>query len=1039
MPNQPQPPDPDSPKPHPHHPPTTDATTTTATTAPPRLATPPPSSSAPCNDQSTPHHNHQDRPPSATAPEQIAAPATHVDDEAGMGNKASTAHAVGGSGEVSAEVREELQQQQGGEMEVEEPLLPLRPPFLPFGAGGEEDVVMEDVGGGEGLGEVENAGGRRGVGAEERSGDEVEFVEERPKETGKKGSSGGPDMQIMGVRSSRLKIVPPPMKTTPRTNIRQKNPWTVESRSGTGWPVEKKDPRQQQEPMSPMRGMGVVAENSGSAERGRTGLRAVESASTASSTPVGSRAVTPVPSNRPAKRPREPSVPSTSRQVEKKVMLDDPRLALLDKALPRTKDFVPMLERLLEDAKTQNRDIHDYKTRVSLLQAEKNRKQKIIDSFNSGNAVSIELQAQSDKFASLLQRKTEQLGRKDEELAEMSQKRTEWKKRYLELKKDAEAEGKSVGRLGSAKDRLQEKVESLEETARSLSNDKKAMSKEFTAKRNEAESLNRKLGSTEKKLEKAKKKIADLEEDVEGWKEELSNSQKILKEERSERKKEHSGLNQEIKELNREDKKKGGTIEVLRKKLNDTEARLKNAKDKKGYCDLCGNRVFQLFLHFAFQFCEDYQHDKSTSPAQLQNIIEMAQKKFSELSDMRNKGKNHVLRNPRLYEIKDEAPKASTINNSGLVAEAAKDGLCEMCSNDEVAKALYWVVEACQNPENSEFWHPELVRHMYAWHDSFPKIVERCEAGCQLVRPANQSTDEETEEEQAEGNNDEVHMEAEDPVKSKMPHEEYYILLVRVQQTLQVFADLNMPLLELGGAYKDFKGKVDKRKEDGASKFSFQDRLDGGKLLLEERVKYWADMTDDRRVESGESVDHTPMSVKPPANLVKLLKELEEKKNELAGVLARAAESRESRASFDQFMGEVEDSAYTSLAEEYGVPFSHTGVPLVRQKLSHLPTQIQATPERPRLQHTQPEQKVDDEKRDGEDGAGFSRATSLGSSSMKGVCSPQKCSSPLLQELTDGMAKEIDCDYDGTQPRDEEFNGSQQTIGLLRRLGGVSE
>ncbi|KAF4312006.1 hypothetical protein GTA08_BOTSDO12107 [Botryosphaeria dothidea] len=975
MPNQPQPPDPDPPKRHPHHPATTDAVITTALPSP---ATPPPSSSAPRNDQPTPHHNHQDRPPSATAPEQIAAPATHVDDEAGMGNKASTARAIGGSRDASAEVREE-RQQRGEEMEGEEPLIPLRPPFLPFGAGGEEgDVLVEGGGGGERVGGGENAGGRRGAGAEERSGDEVEFVEERPKEAGKKSSSGGPDVQIMGVRNARLRTAA--TTTTPRTNIRQKNPWTVESRSGVGWKKKKKDPRRQQEKMSTMRGMGIVFEDSGSAERGGAVSRAVDSASTASSTPVGSRAVTPVPSNRPAKRPREPSVPSASGPLEKKVMLDDPRLALLDKALPRTKDFVPTLERLLEDAKTQNRDIHDYKTRVSLLQAENNRKQKIIDSFNSGNAVSVELQAQSDKFASLLQRKTEQLGKKDEELAEMSRKRTEWKKQYLELKKGAEAEWKSVGRLGSVKDRLQEKVESLEETARSLSNDKKAMSKEYTAKRNEAESLNRKLGSTEKKLEKAKKKIADLEEDVEGWKEELSNSQKILKEERSERKKEHSGLNQEIKELNREDKKKGGTIEVLRKKLNDTEARLKNAKDKKGYCDLCGNMVFHLFLHFAFQFCEDYQHDNSTSPAQLQKIIEMAQKKFSELSDLRNKGKNHVLRNPRLYEIKDEPPKASTVNNSGLVAEAAKDGLCEMCSNDEVAKALYWVVEACQNPENSEFWHPELVRHMYAWHDSFPKIVERCEAGCQLVRPANQNTDEETEEEQAEGNNDEVHMEAEEPVKSKVPHEEYYILLLRVQQTLQVFADLNMPLLELGGAYKDFKGKVDKRKEDGGGKFGFQDRLDGGKLLLEERVKCWADMTDDRRVESGERVDHTPMSVKPPANLVKLLKELEQKKNELAGVLARAAESREGRASFDQFMGEVKDPACTSLAEKYGVPCSHTGVPLVRQKLSHLPTQIQATPERPRLQHTQPEQKVDDEKRDGEDGAGFSRATSLGSS-----------------------------------------------------------
>lgn len=58
---------------------------------------------------------------------------------------------------------------------------------------------------------------------------------------------------------------------------------------------------------------------------------------------------------------------------------------------------------------------------------------------------------------------------------------------------------------------------------------------------------------------------------------------------------------------------------------------------------------------------------------------------------------------------------------------------------------------------------------------------------------------------------------------------------------------------------------------------------------------------------------------------------------------------------------------------------------------------------------------------------------------MKGVCSPQKCSSPLLQELTDGVAKEIDCDHDGTQPTDKEFDGSQQTIGFLRRLGGVSE
>ncbi|EKG15230.1 hypothetical protein MPH_07564 [Macrophomina phaseolina MS6] len=780
----------------------------------------------------------------------------------------------------------------------------------------------------------------------------------------------------------------------------------------------------------------------------------------ASSTPVVSRTATRASNDQTAKRLRPSSASSTPGPAEKKRRTGEPGLELLNAAPERTRDLVPSLEKILEEAKAQREQIHDYKTRMRLYESKVRAMQRVIDDYASGNEVNDELQAQAEKFANQLRKKAEQLEKKDGELAASFNEKTSLKKTVSVLMKQLDAEKKKSGELERVNDKLEERVKSFGDEVAELSIRRKELSKNFTEKKNEVESLRKRLETAEKRLKKAQEDIAAAHEQTEQCRQKIKEAVKPGKAAVQALEKQAGELKKEIKKLSKEDTERGKQIATLEKKVKTVEERLKMAREKKGACDICGNLTFHILLQLLSHFLEEQEPSGAASLVALKDWFEHCLKKFPEFGNFQQRGKDWLLSHPdRLASLGGGSRQEAPENRSAPEADLTRDENCAMCSNEEVAKVVYWAVQACQDPENSAFWHSELFQHIHAWHDSYANLIHVCQAGENLVQADIQRKQKEAAQRQGDTSNDEVDQEeVEEALTSKTPQEEYYIFLFRAQQILKLFAERDMHLLEFGGAFKDLKAKIDTRKKDGVSKWDFQDRLDAGRMLLEERIKFWAETPGDHGVESGESTDCTAISVELPAKLVAMMKDLEDKtkevqektrevnekkrelearKEEAAKVRARAAEAHEDCASFSQFTKQVQDFTTLPLQKRYGIPRTVTGAPLIRRDTCHPPTQIQSTFMGFLTKDTHAEEHVGVDQGVANEAQRLSCAESLESCAMKGVCNPDECPSPISEEMADSTAKDIGCDHDGTQPTDDEFGLSQQTKESLLHSGGI--
>ncbi|KKY28490.1 putative phenylacetyl- ligase [Diplodia seriata] len=603
------------------------------------------------------------------------------------------------------------------------------------------------------------------------------------------------------------------------------------------------------------------------------------------------------------------------------------------------------VEKLLVEASTQDAELEGWKARCRELEKTVRDQRTILDTYRDddddeggGGGASDE---NYGRVAGQLERKNAKLERQSELVGRLSADKAALKKAVTELKNEVARLNKKVEQGGEREDALEVKIEAMRKEGKEILAEKKEVSKELTARKREVESLKKKLQTSEKKVKKIEENLAATQEESNEWKEKSHKAFKAGKTEVTANKKMIAELTREVQQREKEVAAEGKTIERLENNLELMNKRLQKAKDKRTPCELCTNQMWAAALHLTLQACEDRDDGRDVSLSVLHRTIKDVAKKFPEIERNREAGRNFITKVPHYFEQKP-APDESSDNHASASGEAAlSGGLCAMCSNEEVIQALYWVIEACQYPEQSSWWHPELTKHMYAWHSAYSGLIERCLAGCNAVRPIDMSDDEDENEQQNDGDEEPyppLEKTMEEKIREKYYH--YYVLLVRVQQTVQVFEDAGMPLAELGGAYKNLKAELDRRKENGTSLSAMQDRLDLGQAYLEEQVAYWAK---DRSVVSGDTIDYTPLAVGLPEKLQALREELEEKKREVSGILARASDAQADAKEgipYAQFKSEMETFA-DPLRERYGAPEMLPGIPVKRPDWILPPTDMQ--------------------------------------------------------------------------------------------------
>ncbi|KAL0258059.1 hypothetical protein SLS55_007230 [Diplodia seriata] len=776
---------------------------------------------------------------------------------------------------------------------------------------------------------------------------------------------------------------------------------------------------------------------------GITGKKRDWAVVSASASASASSSASPSASCSPSASPGPPG--GARRPVEKRQKVDRDRgqtaIAQPPPAPPAQtiagRGLIPRIQKLLVEATTQDTELQGWKARCRELEKTVRDQRTILDTYRDdddegGGGASDE---NYGRVAGQLERKNAKLERQGELVSRLSGDKAALKKVVTELKSDVAKLSKKVEQGGEREDALEVKIEGMKKEGRDISAEKKDVSKELTARKREVESLKKKLQTSEKKVKKIEENLAATQVESDEWKEKFHKAFKAGKTEVTANKKMIAELTKKVQQREKEVAAEGKTIEKLENNLEFMNKRLQKAKDKRTPCELCTNQMWAAALHLTLQACEDREDDdRDVSLSVLHRTIKDLAKKFPEIERNREVGRAFITKVPHYFE-QEPAPDESSGNHAPASGEAAlSGGLCAMCSNEEVIQALYWVIEACQYPEQSSWWHPELTKHMYAWHSAYSGLIERCLAGCNAVRPIDMSDDEDENEQQNDGD-EEPHPPPEKTMEEKIREKyyHYYVLLVRVQQTVQVFEDAGMPLAELGGAYKNLKAELDRRKENGTSLSAMQDRLDLGQAYLEEQVAYWAK---DRSVVSGDTIDYTPLAVGLPEKLQALREELEEKNREVSGILARASDAQADAKEgipYAQFKSEMETFA-DPLRERYGAPEMLPGIPVKRPDWILPPTDMQPD-SHGKTGQVSTGVKLDDIVEEG--GGEAVREGSLGSSSME----MEEVSSPPpareRRELTDDV-KDIDCDRDGTQAMEERlFDASQETVNSLLVMGGV--
>ncbi|KAF4541527.1 Phenylacetyl- ligase [Lasiodiplodia theobromae] len=751
-----------------------------------------------------------------------------------------------------------------------------------------------------------------------------------------------------------------------RVNVRRKNEWTIESRSGLGWKT----------------GRPTAGPGDGS---GPSGKRYLDSTAQSSPGPVEKR--------------QKVDLAEASAQQQVK--------------LPPWKSLVPRVERLLLEAQAHDKDLETYRARIRELENMAREQQTLLDAYRAEETDLSDSDVNYGKVASHLERKKVQLEQKGEQLYKMSKEKVELKKKITELKNENAALLKKNEQWEDSDDILRERLEKQANEYKKLSAEKKEVSKELTAKRNEAESLKKKLQTAEKKLDKDEEKIADLTENRDEWKERYSKAFRAGKTEIEKHRKETNELTKEIQKLNKDQDAMENTIEKLKENLEKTGERLNKAKDKRSPCELCTNKMWAAALHLTLQACEDQENGQDVSLEVIHRMLKQLVEKLPEIEKIRDAGRAFIPKVPHYFEQKSSESAGSSASGQKALA----GGLCAMCTNDEILRALYWVVEACEVPQETDYWHTKLVSQMYAWQDAYPDLIQRCLDGWNAERPIDVPSDDSDDDEEAEqqdaGDSEEHDVPREKTMEEKIQekHGEFYILLVRVQQTIQAFHEAGMPLAELGGAFKDLKAELDKRKENGRSSCDMQDRLDMGQKYLEEQVRFWAERADREGVENGEAADCTPLSVEIPKKIVELREELEKSekmKKDLAGILIRASNAQVHGSS--QAQVEREMSAFAgSLKERYGTPEVRPGVPLQRPEWTPSAAKAQSSLRSMELQGDMPVELSTSVTERQDPVSEPSRERSLGSCSMEGLNSPEYSPEPIARDMpAEGRMDEVD-------------------------------
>lgn len=796
-----------------------------------------------------------------------------------------------------------------------------------------------------------------------------------------------------------------------RVNVRRRNDWTIESRSGPGWKTG--------------RLVAGPGENSGT-----SGKRFLDSSAQSSPGPV-----------------------------EKRQKVDLAEASVQQQAkLPPWKSLAPRVEKLLLEAQAHDKDLETYRARIKELENMAREQQTLLDAYRAEETDLSDSDVNYGKVAGHLERKKVQLEQKGEQLYKMSKEKVELKKKITELKNENAALLKKNEQWEDSDDSLRERLEKQANEYKKLSAEKKEVNKELTAKRNEAESLKKKLQTAEKKLDKDEEKIADLTENRDEWKEKHSKAFRAGRTETEKHRKETNELKKEIQKLNKDQDSMENTIEKLRENLEKTVERLNKAKDKRSPCELCTNKMWSAALHLTLQACEDQENGQEVSLEVIHRTLKQLVKKLPEIEKIRDAGREFIPKVPHYFEQKPSDSGGSSASGQKALA----GGLCAMCTNDEILRALYWVTEACSAPQETDFWHTKLVNQMYAWQEAYPDLIQRCLDGCNAERPIDVPSDDSDDEEDAEqqdaadSEEHDVPMEKTMEEKIQEKHGELYILLVRVQQTVQAFHEAGMTLAELGGAFTDLKAELDKRKENGTGSCDMQDRLDLGQKYLEERAGFWAERAEDQDSETGQEPDCTPLSVKIPEKIVELLKELEKKgevdelRKEPVDVPSETTEAQQEGISWTQFKGEVRSHAIP-LAERFGVPEYSPGVPVRRPERlppiesrshSHVMVEQSSTPVDLTASTAKEEEEVNE----------ACREESAGSASMNGLSSSQMSPKPVAREISaERVADGVDTDRDEAHPADlpeqkvasgsssptEFFDASQVTMESLLDLGGL--
>ncbi|GME22765.1 coiled-coil domain-containing protein [Neofusicoccum parvum] len=593
------------------------------------------------------------------------------------------------------------------------------------------------------------------------------------------------------------------------------------------------------------------------------------------------------------------------------------------------KDLTPQLERLLKDVKAQQKIIRDQDSRIK---AQRNMMEELYEQKNEALA----LTAHSDTKMDQLDKKTAQLQQKSDMLEVASKDKAALKKEVAQLKKQLESLQSRDDQWKGKFEVLNGKIEELEDDIREQSAEKRDIKKQVTTKKNEAESFRKKQKSAETKLGKTEEKLAKAEQGIAKLKEQLSSFAKDGKNALKTHQTAVVETKKLLKKSENECAKKDAEIDALQAKLRKMEQKLAIARDKRSPCVVCTDKLNEVVLHLTMKLCEDEANGHQVSLALLHQILGNLMRKFPELRERRQAGHHFFVNKPQYFVLKESAGTSSEKSERSYGVGVSGGGLCTVCGHDEVTKALYWMIEACENPQDSEFWHPELIKYVYAWQEAYPDFIKRCQAGCELVRTSEEDTEEEdVEQELPCQQEDEGAKFTLEQSSRDTKQEEMYILLLRVQQTVQAFHELGMPLTELGGAYKDFKQVLDKRQADGLSKWTLQDRLDEGKRLLDERAEYWTKSPKDRFVESGESDDLTKLTVDIPPQITLLKQELESKNEELAKLWGKVDPNYQlntavkTAGSSGALPSQSNEGSARSLQDHYGMPLARPGVPLV--------------------------------------------------------------------------------------------------------------